>query len=268
MGLEVIDLTTEFYHYETSTFVKLLDQVSVQIEPKKITAIIGEIGSGKSTFIKHLNGLHRGKTGTILVQNRELTNMQREWLQKVGIVLQFSQNQLFLRTVEEELMYAMNNFGLETNVAAICELIQLDEALLSAHPKQLSGGQMRKVAIGSVLAAQPEILILDEPFAGLDWQAQAEMTALFERLKAQGMTVVVVTHDLTFVYEKCDEVIVFAKGKIVAKETPQQLLSDEVRCQQFGITRAPLLQLDAFMRLERAAIRTWLEKGAEDDAKN
>ncbi|MGL4952796.1 MAG: energy-coupling factor ABC transporter ATP-binding protein [Culicoidibacterales bacterium] len=258
MGLEVIDLTVEVYDYQNQGLKRILDQVSVQVKPGELTGIIGEIGSGKSTFIQYLNGLKKASTGKIFIQQQQYRQRDRTWLQKVGIVLQFSQQQLFLPTVAEEIMYAAKNFGCEISLAHLCERVKLDEQLLTRHPQTLSGGQMRKVAIASVLASDPDIVILDEPFAGLDWDSQMEITQLLQQLVNEKMTVIVVSHDLHFVYEHCTRVLVFSQGKLVADETPQHLFLQTEKCETLGIGLPDLLATQ-FVTLDQTQVKNWIE---------
>lgn len=261
MGLEIIDLTSEVFDYQNQEMKRILDAISVHVHADEITAVIGKIGSGKSTFVQHLNGLKQANSGKIFIHQQEQMHQSREWLRRVGIVLQFSQQQLFLSTVHDELAYAAINFGNQFDVTELCKIIGLDPELLSRHPRQLSGGQMKKVAIGSVLAAQPEILILDEPFAGLDWEAQAELIELLQRLKISGVLIIIVTHDLRFVFESCDRVLVFERGAIIADETPKHLFSDQQACEQLGIELPRLLQTQAFHELSKRAIDVWRQEG-------
>ncbi|MGL4623615.1 MAG: energy-coupling factor ABC transporter ATP-binding protein [Culicoidibacterales bacterium] len=264
MGFEVFDLITEIYDYQKNKPIRLLDKVSLKANPGEIMAIIGAIGSGKSTFIQHLNGLKKADNGLILIHNESYPNQSREWLKKVGIVQQFSQKQLFLTTVADEIAFAAKNFEITYDLNHLCALVDLDTTLLARHPRTLSGGQMRKVAIASVLAAQPEILILDEPFAGLDWQAQTELTQALNKLAANGMTIALVTHDLNFVYEHCQKVVVFSEGKIIAEKTPKQLFAEDTNWQELGIEATPLLQTN-FVTFDEQAVKKWLISGEVDN---
>lgn len=267
MGFEVCDLTTEIYDYQKQASKKILDTISLKVNPGEITAIIGEIGSGKSTFIQYLNGLKQADFGEILIQSKRYPHQSREWLQKVGIVQQFSQKQLFLTTVADEIRYAADNFQVECDMHKLCQLIGIDENLLDQHPRKLSGGQMRKVAIASVLSAQPEILVLDEPFAGLDWQVQAELTIILKKLAQSGITVLIVTHDLNFVYEHTQKVIVFSNGKIMAQKSPRELFLEQENWEQLGIEPPPLLRT-TFIELDEQSIQNWLDEEDDIHAKN
>lgn len=267
MGFEVFDLTAEIYDYQAQAPKKLLDMISLKVHPGEITAIIGEIGSGKSTFVQHLNGLKAATAGKILIQNQSYPQQSRKWLQKVGIVQQFSQRQLFLSTVAAEIRYAADNFQLTADINQLCELVGLDSKLLEVHPRMLSGGEMRKVAIASVLSAQPEILVLDEPFVGLDWQGQSELMTVLNKLAQQKMTIVVVTHDLNYVYEHCQKVVVFSKGKIISENSPKAFFHDQTTLKKLGIEPPTLLQTD-FVHLDQTAVKDWLTQKEDFDATN
>ncbi|MGL5381970.1 MAG: energy-coupling factor ABC transporter ATP-binding protein [Culicoidibacterales bacterium] len=259
MGLEVVDLTAEVYDYQKQGFKRIIDMISVRMHPGELTAIVGEIGSGKSTFIQYLNGVKKASNGKIYIQQEEYRYQNRIWLQKVGIVLQFSKQQLFLPTVAEEIMYAAKNFELNCSIEDLCKRVNLDEKLLLRHPQTLSGGQMRKVAIASVLASKPEILILDEPFAGLDWEAQVEITKLLQQLVHEKLTVIIVSHDLHFVYEYCQRVLVFSQGKIVADEHPKQLFMQWDKCQNLKL-KLPDILATSFVELDQKQLSKWMEK--------
>ncbi|MGL5295790.1 MAG: ABC transporter ATP-binding protein [Culicoidibacterales bacterium] len=263
MAITVTGLTKEMYIPSEMEYKKILDDISVHIRFGELTAIIGKIGSGKSTFIRYLNGLSKPTNGTISVGNKVFGFRSREWLQQVGVVLQFSQQQLFLPTVREELVYAAKNFGIDLDVNLLCQKIGLDESLLEQDPHLLSGGQMRKVAIGSVLSANPRILILDEPFAGLDWSAQFELTQLLQQLVSSGIAVVIVTHDLSFVWEYCQRVLVFEQGRIIVDTDSRSWIESSKHGNEETIGYSRFFSQLNEKKINVDSVRKWLEEQEE-----
>jgi len=201
------------------------------------TALIGHTGSGKSTLLQHLNALLKPTSGIVTIGERVITpatsNKDLKSLrQQVGIVFQFPENQLFEETVVKDIAFGPQNFGVSEAEALetaekMLTLVGLDKSLLDRSPFDLSGGQMRRVAIAGVLAMQPKILVLDEPTAGLDPQGRLDMMEMFARLRReQGLTVVLVTHQMDDVANYADHVIVMDQGRVVKTGTPQEIFKD------------------------------------------
>lgn len=226
------------YTYQAGTPMAAvgLQDVSFTIRGGDYTAIIGQTGSGKSTLLQHLNALLKPTTGTVTVGERVITGKTsnknlRPLRQKVGMVFQFAESQLFESTVARDVAFGPQNFGVPQNEALelatrSIERVGLPADVLQKSPFDLSGGQMRRVAIAGVLAMQPEILVLDEPTAGLDPRGRREMMALFARLHAEGQTVVLVTHQMDDVADFADKVLVMDGGKMVADTTPRALFQN------------------------------------------
>jgi len=214
-----------------------LEHVSLTIESGSYTAIIGHTGSGKSTLLQHLNALLKPTAGVVQIGDREITpetnNKNLKAIrQKVGMVFQFPESQLFEATVQKDIAFGPQNFGVpevEAMARAIhmVELVGLPANVLEKSPFDLSGGQMRRVAIAGVLAMQPEVLVLDEPTAGLDPVGRREMMALFTRLhEEQGMTIVMVTHQMDDVANYANHVIVLENGQLAESGTPREIFAD------------------------------------------
>lgn len=226
------------YTYQPNTPFEqqALSDVSVEIPSGSYTALIGHTGSGKSTFLQHLNGLLRPTSGEIQIGkqviNAETKNKQLGELRKhVGVVFQFPEAQLFEETVIKDIAFAPKNFGkteeeAETIARRMAHQVGLDDDLLVKSPFELSGGQMRRVAIAGILAMEPEVLVLDEPTAGLDPKGRLEMMRMFKRLKdEQNLTVILVTHQMDDVANYADNVIVLEEGKMIANGTPSEIFS-------------------------------------------
>lgn len=215
-----------------------MKDVSVTIHDGSYTAIIGHTGSGKSTLLQHLNALLKPTSGTVTIGDRKITNETnnknlKPLRQQVGMVFQFAENQLFEQTVAKDIAFGPKNFGATDEegaklAAEMVDLVGLPASVLQQSPFDLSGGQMRRVAIAGVLAMKPSVLVLDEPTAGLDPAGRNEMMTMFAKLhKQQGMTIVLVTHQMDDVADYADHVLVMDRGELVKTGTPREIFSDE-----------------------------------------
>lgn len=229
MGI-ILDNVSYTYQEGTPFASAALSDVSLTIEDGSYTAIIGHTGSGKSTILQLLNGLLVPTKGSVRVFDTLITptsvNKQiRQIRKQVGLVFQFAENQIFEETVLKDVAFGPQNFGVSVEEAeAIAReklaLVGIDESLFERSPFELSGGQMRRVAIAGILAMEPSILVLDEPTAGLDPIGRKELMTLFEKLHQDGITIVLVTHLMDDVAEFADQVYVMEKGKLVKGGNP------------------------------------------------
>ena len=229
MGI-ILDNVSYTYQEGTPFASVALSDVSLTIEDGSYTAIIGHTGSGKSTILQLLNGLLVPTKGSVRVFDTLITptsiNKQiRQIRKQVGLVFQFAENQIFEETVLKDVAFGPQNFGVSAEEAeAIAreklDLVGIDESLFERSPFELSGGQMRRVAIAGILAMEPSILVLDEPTAGLDPIGRKELMALFEKLHQDGITIVLVTHLMDDVAEFADHVYVMEKGRLVKSGAP------------------------------------------------
>lgn len=227
-----------FYQAGTPMESRALFNISLKIPHQSYTAIIGHTGSGKSTILQHLNALIQPTNGVVTLGEQEITATSKQknlkpLRKKVGIVFQFPEAQLFEETVEKDIAFGPKNFGVseeEANQLAseMLGLVGLPQEILQRSPFDLSGGQMRRVAIAGVLAMQPEVLVLDEPTAGLDPRGRMEMMELFSKLhKEKGLTIVLVTHQMNDVADYANHVVVVENGSIVKTGTPKEIFSDQ-----------------------------------------
>ncbi|MEJ6348118.1 energy-coupling factor transporter ATPase [Holzapfeliella sp. He02] len=225
-----------------------LSDINFKIQSASFTAIVGHTGSGKSTLIHQINALLKPSKGNVrigddFIINNEITGKGLKPLrQKVGMVFQFPENQLFEETVLKDIMFGPLNFGFskkeaEDSAYYWLEKVGLDVSLADKSPFELSGGQMRRVAIAGVMASNPEVLILDEPTAGLDPVGQKEILALFKDYQHQGHTVVLVSHDMDIVANYADEVLVLEAGQLLRQEAPQTLFQDEKWLHQHALNQ-------------------------------
>jgi len=229
MGI-ILDNVSYTYQEGTPFASAVLSDVSLTIEDGSYTAIIGHTGSGKSTILQLLNGLLVPTDGSVRVFDTLITptsvNKQiRQIRKQVGLVFQFAENQIFEETVLKDVAFGPQNFGVSVEEAeAIAReklaLVGIDESLFDRSPFELSGGQMRRVAIAGILAMEPSILVLDEPTAGLDPIGRKELMTLFKKLHQDGITIVLVTHLMDDVAEFADQVYVMEKGKLVKGGKP------------------------------------------------
>lgn len=216
---------------------RALFDVTMSISSGTYQAIIGHTGSGKSTILQHFNALLKPTSGEVHIGDRVIVagKKQKELKpirQKVGIVFQFPEHQLFEETVLKDIMFGPMNFGVSEQEAKrraeeLIELVGLPALVLEKSPFDLSGGQMRRVAIAGVLAMEPEVIVLDEPTAGLDPRGQKEMMDIFYQLhKKKSLTTILVTHSMEDAARYADEVAIMHEGQKVLSGTPRELFSD------------------------------------------
>ncbi|HEV4786500.1 TPA: energy-coupling factor transporter ATPase [Streptococcus pneumoniae] len=235
IALENVNFT---YQEGTPLASAALSDVSLTIEDGSYTALIGHTGSGKSTILQLLNGLLVPSQGSVRVFDTLITSISknkdiRQIRKQVGLVFQFAENQIFEETVLKDVAFGPQNFGVseEDAVKTAREklaLVGIDESLFDRSPFELSGGQMRRVAIAGILAMEPAILVLDEPTAGLDPLGRKELMTLFKKLHQSGMTIVLVTHLMDDVAEYANQVYVMEKGRLVKGGKPSDVFQDVV----------------------------------------
>ena len=233
------------YNYKTPYAREVLKDINLKIDEGSYTVIVGKTGSGKSTLIEHINGLLLPTKGEVAVDNILITNPQskkerRELAKKlkilrqdVAVLFQFSEQQLFETSVLKDIIFAPLNYGVEEEKAIskakeLIKLVGLDESYLDKSPFELSGGEMRKVALCGVLALEPKVLILDEPTVALDYQSREEIMAMVKRLKEEfDMTIVLVTHNMDYVLEYADKVFVLKNGEVSFEGKVEDLFLNE-----------------------------------------
>ena len=235
IALENVSFT---YQEGTPLASTALSDVSLTIEDGSYTALIGHTGSGKSTILQLLNGLLVPSQGSVRVFDTLITSTSknkdiRQIRKQVGLVFQFAENQIFEETVLKDVAFGPQNFGVsEEDAVKIAReklaLVGIDESLFDRSPFELSGGQMRRVAIAGILAMEPAILVLDEPTAGLDPLGRKELMNLFKKLHQSGMTIVLVTHLMDDVAEYANQVYVMEKGRLVKFGKPSDVFQDVI----------------------------------------
>lgn len=233
------------YSENTPFAYHALKGVNLKITDQSFTAIIGQTGSGKSTLIQHINALLLPTSGSINIDEYLITatdkpSKLKPLRKKAGLVFQFPEYQLFEETIEKDIIFGPMNFGVSEEEAKkiahnVLKTVGLDESYLNKSPFDLSGGQKRRVAIAGILAMNPDILILDEPTAGLDPQGTNEMMSLFKRINESGKTIILVTHDMNHVLQYCDEVVVMNHGKVEKHGTVTNVFKDSEYLNSLGI---------------------------------
>jgi|SRR5690625_183344 len=215
-----------------------LKNVSFHIPSGSFVAIIGHTGSGKSTLIQHLNGLIRPTMGEVIIGEYKLNStnklkQMKEIRSRVGVVFQYPEHQLFEETVEKDIAFGPENFGIpsgeiEKRMEEILPKVGLSKEILSRSPLELSGGQMRRVAIAGVLATKPSVYVLDEPTAGLDPKGQKEILDMFYTLhKSDNVTTVLVTHSMENALTYADYLIILNKGEVYMEGKPEEVFLKE-----------------------------------------
>ena len=236
-----------------------INDIHLEIEEGKITAIIGETGSGKSTLVQHLNALLLPNKGRLVIldheiesdkKNRGLKSLRKD----VGLVFQFSEYQLFEETILKDVAFGPKNFGDDEETALnkakkALKLVGIPESYYERSPLELSGGQKRRVAIAGIIAIEPKILVLDEPTAGLDPVGAMEMINLFISLnKNMGTTIIIVSHDNEVVYNYADNVVLMADGSVRYSGDTLSLFNNDELVKQFNLLEPRLVKLKRELR--------------------
>lgn len=246
------------YQAKTPFAHKALANLSCYIPSGSFTAVIGHTGSGKSTLIQHLNGLVRPSEGEVLIGDYRLRpdekpDNMKTLRSRVGVVFQYPEHQLFEETVRKDIAFGPENFGvpqdeIEKRIREITPEVGLPEELLERSPFDLSGGQMRRVAIAGVLAAKPDVLVLDEPTAGLDPRGQHDIMDMFYDLhKRQGLTTILVTHSMEDAIQYADNVMILNDGTKYMEGKPEDVLTDREALQNVQLDVPEMVQfLNAF----------------------
>ena len=232
---------------------KALDEVNLELVQGKITAIIGETGSGKSTLVEHLNALLLPSGGSLEILDKEIIAKEKNkglkaLRKEVGLVFQFSEYQLFEETILKDVAFGPKNYGDSESVAygkakQALKLVGIGEEMYNLSPLDISGGQKRRIAIAGILALEPEILVLDEPTAGLDPKGAKEMIELFVSLnKKLGKTIIIVTHDNEMVYNYADNTVLMSRGKVAYSGETLTLFNDEELVKQHHLLKPQLVE--------------------------
>ena len=236
--MDALELQNITYTYSKNTpFEKVaLDNVSIKFPEKRINGLIGHTGSGKSTLVQMMNGLLRPDSGDVLLNGKSIwaePKKIRDVRFKVGLVFQYPEYQLFEETCEKDIAYGPKNMGLDTDeikrrVHSAAQFVGIEEGLLSKSPFELSGGQKRRVALAGIMAMEPDVLILDEPAAGLDPIGREEIFGgIRSYQRSKGNTVIIVSHSMEDVAAYCDTITVLKDGKVKMSGTCAEVFEHE-----------------------------------------
>lgn len=262
--LETQNLT---YKYSVGTpFEKVaIEDISISVEKGDFIGIIGHTGSGKSTLVQHLNGLLKPTSGTILLDGKDIhsdKNFTRQARFKVGLCFQYPEYQLFENTVYEDIAFGPKNMKLskeeiKERVLRAAEFVGVRNDMLQKSPFDLSGGEKRRVAIAGVMAMQPEILILDEPSAGLDPKGRKVISEMIEQYrKNTGSTVIVVSHSMEDVAESADKVLVMNKGKVEYFASVDEVFSNAEHLVEIGLNVPEITKVFLALKKKGYDVRT------------
>lgn len=245
------------YSFDTPFEHIALENMNFNVNRGEILGIIGHTGSGKSTLIQHLNGLLRPTSGEVLFNGRDIWSdkaFTREVRFRVGLVFQYPEYQLFEETVERDIAFGPTNMGLspdevKVRVLEAAKSVGLKEKHLSKSPFELSGGQKRRVALAGVIAMRPEVLILDEPTAGLDPQGRAEILSYIKNYnKETGATIIFVTHSMEDIAATVSRIIVLEKSQILMTGTPHEIFARAEILEKAGLTIPHVTQVMAKLK--------------------
>lgn len=258
--LEVRNLT-HIYSVGTPFEHKALQNVSFAVEPGEFIGVIGHTGSGKSTLMQHMNGLLKPTEGTVLLGGKDIWSdkaLTRQSRFRVGLVFQYPEYQLFEETVYKDIAFGPKNMGLKPDeidrrVREAAGFVGLSDAQLAMSPFDLSGGQKRRVAIAGVIAMEPEVLILDEPTAGLDPEGRAEILQNIESYrKAKNATIMMVSHSMSDVARMADRLMVLCDSKLAMEGTPKEVFSHAQELLEMGLDIPDVTRV--FLRLQQMGL--------------
>ena len=286
MSIEVSHLT-HCYSEGSALRTVALSDVSFRIDDGEFVGIIGHTGSGKSTLVQHLNGLLKPSSGRVLIDGEDLNGEhadRRALRRRIGLVFQYPEYQLFEETVAKDIAFGPKNQGLSAEEIAervryAMDCVHLDyDKYAERSPFELSGGQMRRVAIAGVLAMRPSVLILDEPTAGLDPRGRDKILTMLEELHAsQRVTILMVSHSMDDMARLASRLIVMSEGRVVADGTPREIFSQEDMMTSIGLDVPAAARLCTLLRtkgydipadlfrpeeLKEALLRLWKEGSA------
>ena len=261
----ILDKINYVYSEETAYRIQALKNINLEIKEGQFIGIIGHTGSGKSTLIQHLNGLMKATSGTIYFHGQDIYADDfdlRELRSRVGLVFQYPEHQLFETTIFDDVCFGPKNQGLTKEEAGLrafeaLRSVGMPESLYYQSPFDLSGGQKRRVAIAGVLAMKPEVLILDEPTAGLDPAGRDEILDLVARMhKERGITVILVSHSMEDVAKYVERIIVMNQGEVMFDDAPSEVFLHYKELEQVGLAAPQVTYLMHELKERGLAVNT------------
>ena len=261
----IVDHVSHAYEAGTNMQVKALDDINLVIPDGQFIGLIGHTGSGKSTLVQHLNGLLKPTEGNIYYNGADIHDAdynRKELRSKVGLVFQYPEHQLFEIDVFKDVCFGPKNLGLpekevELRAYAALKQVGIEDEYFYQSPFDLSGGQKRRVAIAGVLAMKPEVLILDEPTAGLDPKGRDEILDRIAALqKESGMTVILVSHSMEDVAKYVERLIVMDKGKVLYDDAPAEVFRHYEGLEQIGLAAPQVTYILHALKKQGYPVRT------------
>ncbi|RLG06319.1 MAG: ABC transporter ATP-binding protein [Thaumarchaeota archaeon] len=258
----IVEVVNASYAYPGG--IKAIDDVSLSVEPGEFIALLGQNGSGKTTLAKLMNGLFKPTNGTVLIKGRDTKKMTvAECARIVGYVFQNPEHQIFASTIYEEIAFGPRNLGIpeedvKRRVEEALKFVDLKKPT-DAFPHLLSVGEKHRVAIASILAMEPELLILDEPTTGIDFGRSLQIMRLLQRLKDEGKAVIVITHDLYLAAEFAERIIILKDGRKFADGPTKEILSNKNLLTDAGLSPLQVTLLSESMKnygISENAVRT------------
>ncbi len=277
MFLIIKDLTC-FYTGGGPFEVKALDRINLEVNQGEFLGLIGRTGSGKTTLVQHFNGLLRPSGGRVIFRGKDLYGQEkvnwREIRQKIGLIFQHPEDQLFGETVYEDVAFGPRKLGIEDNITdkrvkEALKLVNLNfEEIKDRSPFTLSRGEMRRVAIAGVLSMEPEVLVMDEPTAGLDPRGRQELLEQVRYLhQEKGLTIIFVSHNMGEIAQLADRLVVMEEGKIVLEGTPAEIFSEGERLLALGLELPQITRLMLSLKRQGRDVKTdifTVEKAREE----
>lgn len=275
----ILDKVNFVYSEETAYQIQALKDVNLEIKDGQFIGIIGHTGSGKSTLIQHLNGLMKATSGTIYFHGQDIYEEDfdlRELRNRVGLVFQYPEHQLFEIDVFSDVCFGPKNLGLDKKEVELraydaLKKVGLPDELFYQSPFELSGGQKRRVAIAGVLAMKPEVLILDEPTAGLDPKGRDEILQQIKKLQTEtGLTILLVSHSMEDVAEYVDRIIVMNRGSVMYDDTPREVFKHYKELEEVGLAAPQVTYIMHELKAREADVdvdATTIEEAAEEIAR-
>lgn len=241
---------------------KILNNINLTIEQGKVTGVIGPSGSGKTTLVEMINALKiptKGKiiVGETVISPRKKINDIKKFRLNIGLVFQFAEEQFFCDTVEKEISFALEQFNynldeIKENIKKALETVELDESFLSRDPFSLSNGEMRKVALASILAYDPEIIILDEPTIGLDMSSKKNLINILTTIKIKyNKTIIVVSHDTNFINRISDNIVILKGGNIITYGSKFDIFKNEELLKENNIIIPKIIEFENYVLEEK-----------------
>ena len=275
----ILDKVNFVYSEETAYQIQALKDVNLEIKDGQFIGIIGHTGSGKSTLIQHLNGLMKATSGTIYFHGQDIYEEDfdlRELRNRVGLVFQYPEHQLFEIDVFSDVCFGPKNLGLDKKEVELraydaLKKVGLPDELFYQSPFELSGGQKRRVAIAGVLAMKPEVLILDEPTAGLDPKGRDDILQQIKKLQTEtGLTILLVSHSMEDVAEYVDRIIVMNRGSVMYDDTPREVFKHYKELEEVGLAAPQVTYIMHDLQARGADVdvnATTIEEAAEEIAR-